>query len=103
MVDCWLFFGLIIPFLAFVMEVLKELLNSTQDSEQIIVSYLLPSIEFHLICLLQSGPWKPQLVDRKRWKLLILVSSCAKVLLPFISAIFIICYFVLASAHYTAV
>ena len=37
MVDYWIFFGLSVPFVAFILEVLKESLNPTNDSAETVL------------------------------------------------------------------
>ena len=46
LVDCWLFFGLIIPFLAFVLEVSKELANEEHNRSDNVIGVV---SSFHLM------------------------------------------------------
>ena len=48
MVDYWLFFGLSVPFVAFILEVLKELLNPKNDSAETFLYGALTKVDnFH--------------------------------------------------------
>ena len=117
MIDYWLFFGISVPFIAFVLEVLKELSKPKPD-DTVTKMFETPKkvnskIQFFLMYehIFQDSKKSnasvfPEAAGKigKNWTdnaAFGLVSICAKVLLPILSLIFIIIYFVLVVLHYT--